>query len=516
MGDHMFSLRFAPLILATAAACAPRGELAFSQQQTTVWKQVVTPDHFLWLDAAALAPASSVCIDELGASFWIHTRAFPQRAEAQLHVVAPEQIHRWLGGMTDTQVLAGAWDEAVQRMPTVVGLPYPPARPPSLQPPTPLQLHFQAREPYFFGPSSDRSYYARVLPDFTCRPAGRPAGEVTYGGALRTVQVVQCPSCHANVDVRERILAPVVAEVWTNFVRGAVNVPHANAPEHRYSIAHAYLLPGSADEPRGGFLFKHNFGVDSTTLTGTFEYEYQLTASGRPTVRPRELQWRATGVLGPILEQGVAGLPGLRPQLGNADGQFVRELTDRIAFDLTPTMDPDLGLLFEGFECDESQPESWVRACAPAAASLKGLAIDTSLVQGRFDAPARARLGCSLGDAASCAVSGLDPTPVLRDRWSCRKRPARGDRPGSKKPYCQFTLPVKRIVPMPDVLELAFFDGPEPGNAAFAFSLFLENTNKLGQLCTGTDPSGPDPDGVTADNPFARIRRYAAFGRGRR
>jgi hypothetical protein len=184
-------------------------------------------------------------------------------------------------------------------------------------------------------------------------------------------------------------------------------------------------------------------------IWATWEFLFGL-ADGELTVTAHEDHQDYSGVWGPIasgkLRDGLNGLPE-RLRASSRDRQEI--------------LDPHWGFVECGVPDD----------CALAAELVAtGIATSTNLAHLGLASPNAtdlAHMQCAVGQASACATLGR--APDLAAHWSCRD-----------DHKCRFRLPIKRLNPGPEQLELVWFDGVELDNPAFAFAA----AGGEGQMCT--------------------------------
>lgn len=391
------------------------------------------------------AELRQACISDLTAKV---TNNLPTgvRADAHIYLRDPNEIYNTVASLTDDDIIAGRWvDETAvpHGRPRVLVVPDPPAS-------SYVGVDYNVPLGTTYWPAWDGTPSSAVIsrhPEVhRCLSTTSPAGPSGPGDGVRAVFLYDRGLCRRPLELRQTVLDPAVNQIWRHFDDEVSPIATAR---RRYSVAISYVRKDQGDV-LGGFFYAFHFVVNGEThLWGNYRYDFALDDSDIPTVRPLKIALHSTGGLAPLTE-GRLGTA-----LGADDGDLVKTLREGAAASLT--VPP---FFYQTVDCSPGMPvaPTCARAATDLAQSLRARAGQT------WSADDLVHARCAVGDLNSCDQLSRDGSTILTQRWRCA--PAATD---PQQPVCQFVLPVKRMNPMPDAIDMVFFDKEgEVDNAAYA------------------------------------------------
>lgn len=487
-------LLIAGLVMSSAVACGgPAGthRLEFVGASGTALGSV---SALRGMSLAAVGPelgeARHVCLGDVAARYTrtgyptegTSDKPIEIRTEAHLYLRDPNEFHDTLTSLKDEDVLSGRWASetaAPSSRPNVLVMPFSPEPGftlPSYQVPLGT-LYYPA-----WGPGGASGAFVQAHPEgYQCRSVA--AGTVGNGHAVRAAFLYDRGLCSSAVPMSEVIDATIAES--TNKMREGLYKAGAVTLRRRYNIATSYTRAELGHVLGGIFWAFHVIANSETHIWGKMRLEFSLHR-GIPTWTPREDSYGYSGGMGPswgewlrngiVVNGSVVILPLAQELINGFEAKAISKLTLK-------------GAMFgSDITCNvEAKPDELARTCARAAAKLAAFAIDDNpfargpnsraLTTGEQD-----QFRCALGDDAACGRRGVNAESQRQGRWSCGHVKEESD-VGS----CDFIIPVKRLNPMPDRLELVFFDSrDEFDNAALAVSFRYGPT-----MCV---PPEPVPD----------------------
>jgi hypothetical protein len=416
------------------------GHLTLATPGAQTAAEVTDPGDTRWLLGTALQNLFNWCLPDL----LVRYHGDPARpSDLLLFARDPDALAGVLAGMGDGDIRNGRWTENVsapQGTPRAIDLPYPAHADTPWSPTTQALSTAQ-----FWGSSS--------LPannDSMCVHPWSPR-QWSYLGAVKAAATVQHGACASGLELDESVLAPVAQQVFDGLAQGTGTYNVRTIYSHLASIFRRDPAGSAAVLP--GFLMAFHYSFDlagvGNEIWATWEFLFGL-ADGELTVSAHEHHQDYSGVWGPVasgkMRNGLNALPE-RLRASSRDRQEI--------------LDPHWSFL----QCQ-------VATDCEGAADLVAAGIATSTNLARLGLPNPSaddlnHLKCAVGSPSACAALGR--APDLAAHWSCRE-----------DEKCRFRLPIKRLNPGPEHLELVWFDGVELDNPAFAFAA----AGGEGQMCT--------------------------------
>jgi len=458
------------------AGCKPSPSLKFLSNQTTVYQEGFTNGYSQLFNDGVLRNLPNTCVDGLQESFQARDFGRTQYSEAVLFARDPASVEGELAQLSDAAKLTDAWDR-------VAAVPQPLPNPLSL--PVALTVEGQGSDPSPATAFPTAAAFWGTAPPVlnslqyrSCAPLGTI--RQTSGATINTYVVYHHGACDNEQDLTG-IIKMVVDGLWDQFSSSGELSDKQSHYRHAISVIELGSLTDGKNgntvplsDVRGGFLltfhFRGNILGTNNEVWGTYKYLFSLSDGilqiAQPDVTRCSLD--SSGPWGWKLKDKLQkGMEKSLPQTLQQTFSTNQEVTLPLPAGTNCTVIGDC-IISSGFLANAITLKSLqaVGVPSPTASQLS-------------------RLRCAVGSAIDCQNLGR-AAPDFSKLWDCTQGPK-----GTSAQPCKFRLPAKRLLMLPDSLDLVWFDDFEFDNPVFG--VFVAGGQSASQkLCTAAPPTvGP-------------------------
>jgi hypothetical protein len=465
--------------LATLSGCKPSPGLKFLANQTTVYQTGFTNGYSQIFPEGDLKNLPNTCVDGLQESFQGRNYGRTMGSEVVLFAREPSSVENQLEHLSDAANLTGGW---VKQSAVPQAIPNPLALPVVLgvegQTPDPPPVVSYPTAAAFWGTGQP---FLPSLQYRSCAPLGT-LNRAT-GAEVNAFAVYHHGACDATQSLTD-IIGDVVDGLWNGFEYSG----QVDGPQSHYRHAISVLELGSlADgkngstvpmsDVRGGFLlafhFRGNYAKNNNEVWGTYKYLFSLV-NGFVQVAKSDVQRLS-------LDSSGAWGWAFKDHLQTA---LEKTIPDHIQAKSIEAQEVALPAPASCSFIDDCPVASGFLANSLTAAKLQAAGVSSPT------ASQVSRIRCAVGSQIDCTNLGR-AAPDFNKLWDCPLLNGAFNTP--LKP-CKFRLPAKRLLMLPDSLELVWFDDFEFDNPVFGiFVAAAGDQSQTQKLCSTALPSvGPN------------------------
>ena len=477
-----------PLLALWLCACGPITWFEVRSPSGTLVQQTAPAgvQRYFSLDPIAVPQAIlPACLNGLTAALQTDLYEQSRTGELDLFPFRASEAPSVFEQMSDNDILAGKWDQAVADLvtnPSVVVLNFPAS---AAKPLAPTVVSLSASRFFATPPTASTP----IIP-LSCTRSDQN-GVTENSGRLVAAALYQHGMCAKKLNMSTAVLPAVVDGLWSEFVNAKFTSNHVQ----KYTKAVSFLgrpQPTTAQaDAAPAFYFAFHYSVDVLSVGrdvwGLWRVAFGLV-DGFVTATPIEVRMQssswdpssgALSVVGTMRDKILQRLPA---QVAKQAPQVV---------EIAPFNPP----------CDTPAE------CGPAAGILAAFVTDKMAAAAGFQPTPSANeleaLRCTVGESASCPNQVAD----LSRSWAC-ELPSDADLTATPKPtkVCQAKVRVKRLNGMPDEIEAVLYDGFESDNLAVALRLAAQAKPALLEMLCSSAKQTTNFDG-------SFVRHFASASR---